>query len=142
MNVELQELYQAIILDHNKRPRNYGAPDGYTHSAEGYNPLCGDKVTLFVKLGDERIQKIGFESASCAICKASASMMTEALGGESIQAAEALANRIHALLASETDASMDPEADGELVALVGVRKFPVRVKCALLPWETLLNIER
>ena len=141
MNEELHELYQAVILDHNKRPRNYGAPDGYTHSAEGYNPLCGDKVSVFVMLEDDRIEKIGFESASCAICKASASMMTDALSGKSLQATEALADRVRELLSSETDVSIDPVTEGDLAALVGVRKFPARIKCALLPWQTFLNVE-
>ena len=141
MNEELHKLYQAVILDHNKRPRNYGAPDGFTHSAEGYNPLCGDKVTVFVTLEEDRIQQIGFESASCAICKASASMMTEALSGESIPAAEAMTKRIRELLSSETDAAVELETEGELAALSGVRKFPARVKCALLPWQTLGNVE-
>lgn len=142
MNEALHELYQAVILDHNKRPRNYGAPDAYTHSAEGYNPLCGDKVSVFVTLGDDRIEKIGFESAACAICKASASMMTEALSGESMQAVEKTADKVRKLLLSETDASIDLESEGEWVALSGVRKFPARIKCALLPWQTFLNIER
>lgn len=141
MDTNLHELYQSIILDHNKRPRNYGAPDVYTHSAEGFNPLCGDKVTVFLMQKDGWIQKLRFESASCAICKASASMMTEALNGESMQAAEKRVDQIRELLSSKADALMDLETEGELAALSGVRKFPARVKCALLPWETFANIE-
>ena len=142
MSDALQELYQSIILDHNKRPRHYGAPEAYTHSYEGFNPLCGDKVTVFLTLKEGHIESICFESASCAICKASASMMTEALGGKSLQAAKELSDRIHELLSADATELADPATDGELAALAGVRKFPARIKCALLPWETFENVER
>ena len=142
MDADLHDLYQSIILDHNKRPRHYGAPETYTHSDEGFNPLCGDKVTVFLTLKDGHIETLCFESASCAICKASASMMTEALSGKSLQAAKELSDRIHKFLSADADEFVDPATDGELAALAGVRKFPARIKCALLPWETFENFER
>ena len=142
MDTDLHELYQSIILDHNKRPRYYGAPGTYTHSAEGFNPLCGDKVTVFLMLKEEHIAAIRFEAASCAICKASASMMTEALSDKSLQAAKKVSDRVYELLSADVDELIDLSTDGDLAALAGVRKFPARVKCALLPWETFLNVER
>ena len=142
MSKALHELYQNIILDHNKRPRHYGTPDVYTHSAEGFNPLCGDKVSLFLALRDEYIEAICFESASCAVCKASASIMVETLSGKSLQSARQTFHRINELLSADLDQAVDLSIVGELAALAGVRKFPARVKCALLPWETFMNVER
>ena len=130
---ELQELYQAIILDHNKRPRHYGALADATHQAEGYNPLCGDRVQLYLKVDNNRIEAIQFEAASCAICKASASIMTQQLEGKTLDEAAALQDTVQALL---TDAAEGGEAHGDLVALQGVRQFPARIKCATLPWHT------
>lgn len=142
MSDALHNLYQSIILDHNKRPRNYGKPDQYTHFAEGYNPLCGDKVTVFLILEEGWIKKVCFESASCAICKASASIMSVSLNDKSLQEAEKVSVHIRELLATDNDVPVDMTTDGELAAIAGVRKFPVRIKCALLPWETFLNVER
>lgn len=116
-------------------------PGTYTHSSQGYNPLCGDKISVFLTLKDEQIKAIFFESASCAICKASASMMTEALSGKSLQTAREVSAHVHQLLSADSDAIIDLETEGELAALAGVRKFPARVKCALLPWQTLMNVE-
>ncbi|MGB1127610.1 MAG: Fe-S cluster assembly sulfur transfer protein SufU [Opitutales bacterium] len=130
---ELNELYQAIILDHNKRPRHYGVLTDATHQAEGYNPLCGDKVRVYMKIDGGRIRSIRFESASCAICKASASMMTQELQGKTVDEAEQLQDRVSALLRSDAD---QPESDSELMSLQGVREFPARIKCATLPWHT------
>ena len=141
MDTNLQELYQAIILDHNKRPRHYGAPETYTHSEEGFNPLCGDKVAVFLTLKDEHIESVCFESASCAICKASASMMTEALSGKSLQAAREVSARLHELLLENSGEPVNFIDGDELNALSGVCKFPARVKCALLPWKTFGKIE-
>ena len=141
MDADLHDLYQSIILDHNKLSRHYGVPETYTHSDEGFNPLCGDKVTVFLTLKDGHIETLCFESASCAICKASASMMTEALSGKSLQAAKELSDRIHKFLSADSDELVNPATDGELAALAGVRKFPARIKCALLPWETFENFE-
>ncbi len=134
---ELDELYQAIILDHNKRPRNYGALPGATHRADGYNPICGDKVSVELIIRGGRIEAIGFESASCAICKASASLMTEALEGHAVTEASAVTVAVQASLAGELNQFTD--AESELNALGGVRKFPARIKCAELPWQTWLK---
>lgn len=134
MSNSLQDLYQEIILNHNKHPRHYGVLVGYTHTAEGYNPLCGDKLNVYMKLDGDQIEEIQFEAASCAICKASASMMMEALKGQTVDSAHALHIRITELLT--TDAEMNIDAEGELASLVGVRAFPARVKCATLPWRT------
>lgn len=130
---ELDELYQTIILDHNKRPRHYGALADATHQAEGYNPLCGDKVQVYLKIHDNRIEAIQFEAASCAICKASASMMTQQLTGQTLGEASKIQAQVKSLL---SEAVEDAEAHGDLVALQGVRRFPARVKCAALPWHT------
>ena len=130
---ELDDLYQSIILDHNKRPKHYGALEDATHQAEGYNPLCGDKVQIFLSISDGRVEAIQFESASCAICKASASMMTQQLLGKSLDEAARIQDRVQLLLSEDVKAT---DADGDLIALQGVRKFPARVKCATLPWHT------
>ncbi|PXA03042.1 SUF system NifU family Fe-S cluster assembly protein [Coraliomargarita sinensis] len=130
---ELDELYQSIILDHNKRPRHYGALTDATHQAEGYNPLCGDKVQVYLKIHDNRIEDLRFEAASCAICKASASMMAQELQGKTLEEAAQRGKRVQLLLSEETVAS---DSDGDLVSLQGVRKFPARIKCATLPWHT------
>lgn len=134
MSDPLHELYQDIILDHNKRPRHYGVLAGHTHTAEGYNPLCGDKIDVFLKVVDERIEAIQFEAASCAICKASASMMVDALQGKTLAEAMQADHRVNEILATETE--VDLVMDGEFAALAGVRKFPARIKCASLPWRT------
>ena len=134
MSDELHDLYQDIILDHNKRPRHYGALAEYTHSAEGYNPVCGDQLTVFLVVKDARIVAVQFEAACCAICKSSASIMTEALIGKSLQEAATLQLRVVELLS--TDIEADLSVDGEIAALAGVRKFPARIKCATLPWKT------
>lgn len=134
MSDELHDLYQEIILDHNKRPRHYGALAHATHSAEGYNPLCGDKIEVFLRIDDDRIADIRFECASCAICKASASMMTVALDGKSLDEAESTRSEVERILTTDTEATLDTQ--GELAALAGVRKFPARIKCATLPWHT------
>ena len=135
MSDDLHELYQAIILDHNKRPRNYGLLTSATHHASGYNPLCGDKIEVFLKIADDKIETIRFESASCAICKASASMMTDALTDQPLSAGERILDEVERLLGEEATNS-GVESQGELAALAGVRKFPARIKCATLPWHT------
>ena len=137
MAPDLQDLYQDIILDHNKRPRNYGKLEPHTHDAEGYNPLCGDKIDVYVQLEGDRIAGLKFEAAGCAISKASASMMTEQLIGKTIDEVELLSGRVSEILSVSNPVEVDLEQDGELVALVGVRKFPARIKCATLPWHTL-----
>ncbi len=135
MSDELHDLYQEIILDHNKRPRHYGALADATHHAEGYNPLCGDKIEVYLRIEDGRIAALQFEAASCAICKASASMMTQALSGQTLTQSESIIQAVSRILKTDTGApSLD--AHGELAALAGVRKFPARIKCASLPWQT------
>jgi nitrogen fixation NifU-like protein len=140
---DLSDLYQEVILDHNRRPRNFHALEGASHSAEGYNPLCGDRLTLYLKLNGDTIEEVSFEGAGCAISKASASMMTDALKGRSVAEASALFERFHRMV---TTPPSEPVEDlGKLSALAGVREFPVRVKCASLAWHTLraaLNRER
>jgi nitrogen fixation NifU-like protein len=132
---ELRDLYQEVILDHNRRPRNFHALAGASHSAEGYNPLCGDRLTLYLKLNGDTIEDVSFEGAGCAISKASASMMTDALKGRSIAEADALFDRFHRMVT--TPPSEPVEDMGKLSSLAGVREFPVRVKCASLAWHTL-----
>jgi len=137
MGDSLHDLYQDIILDHNKRPRHYGALPEHTHTAEGYNPLCGDKISVYVQLEGDTVRALRFESASCAICKASASIMVESLSGQTLDRAEQLHGRVAQLLSGgDGEATAELSSDGELAALVGVRKFPARVKCATLPWHT------
>ena len=132
---ELSDLYQEVILDHNRRPRNFHALADASHSAEGYNPLCGDRLTLYLKLSGDTIDDVSFEGSGCAISKASASMMTDALKGHSIAEANALFERFHRMV---TTPPSEPVEDlGKLSALAGVREFPVRVKCASLAWHTL-----
>lgn len=134
MSDDLHDLYQDIILDHNKRPRHYGVLADYTHTAEGYNPICGDKMTVYLIIKDGQIEALQFEAACCAICKSSASMMTEALIGKSLDEAAAMQQHVTELLS--TDIEVDLSVDGEIAALAGVRKFPARIKCATLPWHT------
>ena len=140
MSEELHTLYQEIILDHNKRPRHYGALATATHNAEGYNPLCGDKVSVFVQIQSDRIVSLRFQCASCAICKASASIMMEVLQGHSIAEADAIREEAERLLTS--DSCVTTDYDSEMAALSGVRNFPARIKCAILPWDTLVNALR
>jgi nitrogen fixation NifU-like protein len=132
---ELRELYQEVILDHSKRPRNFGELAGANRRAEGYNPLCGDRETVFIRLEDDLLKDVGFRGAGCAISTASASMMTEAVKGKTRAQAEALFERFHDLITGK-DGRNEPEL-GKLTVFSGVREFPVRVKCATLPWHTL-----
>jgi nitrogen fixation protein NifU and related proteins len=131
---ELRELYQEVILDHNRRPRNFGALPSANHQAEGYNPLCGDKVTVFLNLQGDRIQDVAFQGAGCAISTASASLMTEALKGKTAEEARELFQGFQGLVTRGEDS----EDLGKLAVFAGVREFPMRVKCATLAWHTLL----
>ena len=135
MSDDLNDLYQEIILDHNKRPRHYGALANATHVAEGYNPLCGDRIEVFLQLSGDQIEAIQFECASCAICKASASIMAEALVGKSISVGESLQVLVSRILKTDT-ITVTLDLQGEIAALSGVRNFPARIKCATLPWHT------
>ena len=132
---ELSELYQQVILDHNKKPRNFRKIETPTHTAEGHNPLCGDQLTIYLDLENDQVKDVAFEGSGCAISKASASMMTQAVKGKSKQAVEELFKGFHTMVTGEQDVSDDEL--GNLKIFEGVREFPVRVKCATLPWHTL-----
>lgn len=135
--MDLRELYQDLIVDHNKRPRNFGKLDDATYFAEGFNPLCGDQVTVYVHLDGEQISKVQFEGEGCAISTASASLMTEALVGKTISEADALFELFHKILVGELE--LDDEKTqqlGKLAVLTGVKAYPSRVKCATLAWHT------
>lgn len=133
---ELTELYQEIILDHNKRPRNYHAIDDATHSAEGHNPLCGDELSVSLRLNGDQIEDISFQGEGCAISKASASLMTTLIKGKSLQAAKEESTVIKQMLTSSEEPDVSMEELGDIIALSGVRRFPVRIKCATLAWHT------
>jgi len=139
MSSELRELYQEVILDHSKRPRNFRELPAATGRAEGYNPLCGDRATVFVELEGDRVKDVSFKGAGCSISTASASMMTEALKGKTRAEADALFDRFHRLITSDPSRAAENAAPelGKLAAFSGVCEFPVRVKCASLPWHTL-----
>jgi nitrogen fixation NifU-like protein len=133
---ELSELYQEVILDHNRSPRNFHRLKDADRTADGYNPLCGDQVTVYVKLDGEIIRDISFEGSGCAISKASASMMTESLKGKTTAEAEALFERVHRMLTGEPEPDGGADSLGKLAVLSGVCQFPARVKCASLSWHT------
>jgi len=137
MSSELDDLYQDIILNHNKRPRNYRKMPDATHHAEGHNPLCGDEVTVFLHIDGDTISDVSFDGQGCAISKASASLMTMRLKGKSLAEVRALAKEVRTMLAGQQDQAPDLERLGDLAALAGVRKYAVRVKCATLAWHTL-----
>ena len=134
---DLRELYQEVILDHNNKPRNFGKLEDASETAEGYNPLCGDQITLYLQFDGEVIKDISFQGAGCAISKSSASMMTESLKGKTKVEAEALFNKIHKMLTTEQGEDVDLDEIGKLAVLSGVSEFPLRVKCATLAWHTL-----
>ncbi len=135
---ELRELYQEVILDHSKRPRNFREIASATSRADGFNPLCGDKATVFVQLEGDVVRDVSFKGAGCSISTASASMMTEALRGKTRSEAEALFERFHRLVTSDPSRAREnaPPDLGKLTVFAGVSEFPVRVKCASLPWHT------
>ena len=132
---EVNELYQEVILDHNRRPRNFRAIDAPSATQEGYNPLCGDRLTLYVTLDGEVITDVAFQGSGCAISKASASLMTDAVKGRTTKEALDLFKRFHQVVTTPPDQAV--EDLGKLSVLAGVREFPVRVKCASLAWHTL-----
>lgn len=134
---ELSELYQQVILDHNKKPRNFRKLENADHTAEGYNPLCGDHLTVYLALENDLVKEVGFEGSGCAISKAAASMMTQAVKGKSKQQAEDLFQEFHSMVTGELNEEMEENSLGNLKIFAGVREFPVRVKCATLPWHTL-----
>jgi nitrogen fixation NifU-like protein len=132
---ELTDLYQEVILDHNRRPRNFRAIEQATRKQEGYNPLCGDRLTLYVTLEGDVIKDVAFQGVGCAISKASASLMTDALKGKTIDEARSMFDQFHDMVMSPPET---PAPDlGKLSVFAGVREFPTRVKCASLAWHTL-----
>jgi nitrogen fixation protein NifU and related proteins len=134
--MDLKDLYRDIIVDHNRHPRNFREMPQADRRADGFNPLCGDKLTMFVQLDGERITDVSFHGSGCAISVASASLLTESVKGKTVAEAEQLFQQMHQLLTRE-DADIDVASLGKLGALSGVREFPARVKCASLCWHTL-----
>lgn len=134
--MDLRELYQEVILDHGKNPRNHRFPEPYNREGRGYNPLCGDKVALRLRLDGDTISDIGFVGQGCAISQASCSTMTEAIKGKTVAEAEELFKKFHAMVTSDGGGD-DFDALGKLAVFAGVREFPMRVKCATLGWHTL-----
>jgi nitrogen fixation NifU-like protein len=134
---DLRELYQEVILDHTKRPRNFGKLEEATSQAEGINPLCGDELTLYLEVAGGVIKSVRFQGKGCAISTASASLMTEMIKGKSTDEATALFQRFHGVLTSPASSDVDLADIGKLAVLAGVREFPLRVKCASLAWHTL-----
>lgn len=136
-STNMSQLYQEVILDHNRKPRNWGAIAGANRHADGHNPLCGDHIKLTLNVADEKIEAIAFEGHGCAICKASSSMMTGAVKGKTVQEAETLVEEFRGM----TTGTLDPESQeshlGKLKVFAGVKDLPSRVKCAILPWHTL-----
>lgn len=134
---DLRELYQTTILDHNKQPRNFRVPEGANREAAGHNPLCGDRVTVHVRLEDGVVKDVGFQGNGCAISTASASLMTQAVKGLSVVEVQKLFDAFHELVTSDPQHELDESGVGKLAVLAGVREYPVRVKCATLAWHTL-----
>ena len=134
---DLRDLYQEVILDHNRKPRNFRKLDGANHHAEGFNPLCGDKVVVYLKLDGDTVADVSFEGSGCAISTASASLMTESLKGKSVAEATALFEDFHKLVTGTVSGPTGSLPLGKLAAFAGVSEFPVRVKCATLAWHTL-----
>tara|TARA_B100000686_G_scaffold289727_1_gene316601 strand:- start:151 stop:603 length:453 start_codon:yes stop_codon:yes gene_type:complete len=134
---ELRELYQQIILDHNKNPRNFGKIDAANRVREGYNPLCGDHLHVYLHVADDTIADISFEGSGCAISKASASLMTAALKGKPVPEAVAMFEKFQEMVTAEVDAPVDDQSLGKMAVFAGVREFPMRVKCATLAWHTM-----
>jgi nitrogen fixation NifU-like protein len=134
---EMRELYQETILDHHKHPRNFKKLEGANRRSEGYNPLCGDRITVYILLEGDVIEDLAFEGSGCAICTASASVMTELLKGKTVADAEALFGQFHDLVTGDPTETPSTEGLGKMAVFFGVREFPVRIKCATLAWHTL-----
>jgi nitrogen fixation protein NifU and related proteins len=134
---DLRELYQELIIDHSKRPRNFRVLEGANRKLDGFNPLCGDKITVFLELENDRVKNIGFQGSGCAISTASASVMTESVKGKTLAEAEVLFDIFHNLVTGKPPAAGKSPELGKLAVFSGVSEFPVRVKCATLAWHTL-----
>ncbi|RKY97742.1 MAG: SUF system NifU family Fe-S cluster assembly protein [Ignavibacteriae bacterium] len=139
MDQELKELYQQVILDHNKSPRNFRKMENASSQAEGYNPLCGDHIDVYVLVEDGIVKDVSFNGEGCAISKASASVMTSMLKGKTKEEAEKLFNKFHDLVTGKLGDDLDVDELGKLAVFAGVQEFPVRVKCASLAWHTMIN---
>ncbi len=137
MSSDLRDLYQQVIVDHSKRPRNFRIIEGANRTVDGYNPLCGDKFTIFLKMEGDVVKDLSFQGSGCAISTASASLLTEALKGKNLSEAEALFESFHDLVTGLQPAHEEPEKLGKLAAFSGVCDYPTRVKCATLPWHTV-----
>jgi len=136
---ELRDLYQEVILDHGRNPRNASPPDGANHSCDGHNPLCGDHFTVHARVADGVLEAVGFEGAGCAISTAAASTMSEAVRGLDRAGVQSLFDSYHALVTGDLDSLDSPDSLGKLAVFGGVGEFPMRVKCATLAWHTLLG---
>ena len=134
---DLQELYQEVVLDHNRRPRNFKRPDHVNRTAEGFNPLCGDQVNVYLNVEDDVITDVGFEGVGCAISKASTSMMTESVKGKTTAEAEEIFSAFRAMVTGKADGASDVELLGDLEVFQGVSQYPARIKCATLSWHAL-----
>ena len=134
---ELQELYQEVILDHKRNPRNFRKLEGVKHSAQGYNPFCGDEITLYLKIEDDKVADVGFQGTGCAISTASASMMTQSIKGMSLEEVERIFHKFHDMVTRPPGSDFESDELGDLEILSGVTEFPTRVKCASLSWHTL-----
>jgi nitrogen fixation NifU-like protein len=134
---ELRELYQQVILDHNRKPRNLRTLPGANRTADGDNPLCGDRISIYLELVDRVIRDVGFQGSGCAISRAAASMMTASVKGKTEDEAQALFERFHRMLIGDGPAAAAAQELGKLAVFAGVREFPSRIKCATLPWHTL-----
>ena len=132
----LSDLYQEILLEHNSKPRNFRKLEDASTTAEGYNPLCGDQITLYLKLAGDVVEDVGFQGIGCAISRASASMMTQSIKGKSLDDAHVIFNAFHEMI---THPDIEPDYDtlGDLETLAGVNEYPTRIKCAILPWHTM-----
>jgi nitrogen fixation NifU-like protein len=135
--MDAKQLYQEVILDHNKKPRNWGKLADATHRSEGVNPLCGDHIWIAVKLDGDKVADIAFEGESCAICKASASMMTVTVKGKTRAEAESLVEHFRAMATGKEESAVSSRYLGRLTVFAGIKDLPTRVKCAILPWHTL-----
>ena len=134
---ELSELYQQVILDHNKKPRNFHELEGANRTAEGFNPLCGDQLTVYMLMDEGVVKDLSFVGTGCAISKASASMMTQAVKGKTREEAQVLFDEFHRMVTGELDEAAEENHLGRLKIFAGVRDYPARVKCASLPWHTM-----
>lgn len=137
MSAELADLYQQVILDHNKKPRNFKRLETANRTADGHNPLCGDQLTVYLELDGDTVKDVSFEGSGCAISKASASMMTQAVKGKTRAEAESLFSEFHRMVKGEFDEETEANSLGRLKIFSGVRDFPARVKCASLSWHTM-----